>query len=170
MCACGNKLHRLHLSAAVVKIYVHSFHTMASNIRLVSHYIHWISYTTCETISINDTHVEAPDHSIFLTPSLLYWRMSWNGFWNGYWILSPGDFRWKKEHGWKTNHPSEVKMLCKTRICVNCKKTSHTAHTQRHFVDLHELERVKANTTILKLRFCMFVVYSTSGHGQLISI
>lgn len=26
---------------------------------------------------------------------------------------------------------SEVKMLCKTRICVNCKKTSHTAHTQR---------------------------------------
>lgn len=128
MCACGHKLHRLHLSAAVVKIYVHSFHTMASNIRLVSHYIHWISYTTCETISINDTHVEAPDHSIFLTPSLFYWRMSWNGFWNGYWILSPGDFRWKKEHGWKTNHLAKWKCCVKLGFVWIARK-HHTQHT-----------------------------------------
>lgn len=45
----------------------------------------------------------------------------------------------------------KVKMLCKTRICVNCKKTSHIAHTHtKTFLGMHEGEGVKANTAILK--------------------
>lgn len=62
---------------------------------------------------------------------------------------------------------SEVKMLCKTRICVNCKKTSHTSHTHKDLCGPARRSGVKANTTILKLRFCMchssFMVQNSLG-------
>ncbi len=47
----------------------------------------------------------------------------------------------------------EAKMLCKTWICVNCKTTSHIAHTHTHKERMHEGEGANAKTAILKIRF-----------------
>jgi len=63
----------------------------------------------------------------------------------------------KKEHGWKANHLEKWKCCVKLGFVWIARK-HHTQYTLKDFVDLHKLERVKASTTILKLRFCMFEV------------